>query len=132
MKYLLLPLLAAISLPNAVNAQNLYLSCTANNESKYKFSITINEANLSSLITFPNRDGTADLIKGILFTTSDAFVVKAAYSQNNSDMYQRFEISRLNGSFIRYMGSVKYPVEVPDTKVLDGVCVKEKKKKILF
>ena len=132
MKRLLLPLLAALALPTAINAETIYLGCTANNENKYKFSITINEANLSSLITFPNRDGTTDLIKGNLFATSDAFVIRAAYSPNNSDLYQRFEISRVNGSFLRYMGSVEYPVKVPETKVLDGICIKEKKKKTLF
>ena len=133
MKRLLLPRLAALALPTAVNAETLYLSCTANTKDKYKFSISINEANLSSLITLPKRDGTKDLFKGTLFATSDAFIVRAAYAreENYSDIYQRFEISIIDGSFIRYMGS-EDQVRLSDTKILDGICIKEEKKKTMF
>ena len=131
MKRLLIPLLAALALPTAVNAEILYLRCTPNTKQKTVFSITINEVTQSSIISTPMKDGTETLNKGSLFATSDLFIIKSKIMDFDS-FYQKYEISRLNGSFTMYMGSLKYPVRIPEEKVYDGVCIKEERAKTLF
>ena len=128
MKSLLLPLLAAIALPTAINAEILYLRCTPNTKQKTVFSITINEDNSSSLVSTPLRDGSERLNKGTLFATSDLFIAKII----EDSFYRKYEISRLNGSFTMYMGSIKYPDQIPEEKLYDGVCIKEERAKTLF
>ena len=133
MKSFLIPLLAAFTLPTAaVNAEILYLRCTPNSEQKnVDFTITINEANQSSMVSTPLNDGTEKLNKGSLFATSDLFIVKAPFF--GSDSYQKFEISRLNGFYNRYLGSYKYPDQIPEKKSgKGGTCVKEERAKTLF
>ena len=128
MKRLLLPLLAALALPTSVNAEIVYLRCTPNTEKKIDFSITINEENSSSLVSTPLRDGSERLNKGTLFATSDSFIVKII----EDSLYRKYEISRLDGSYIGYMGSAKYPDKIPESKYQNGSCIKEEKKKTLF
>ena len=129
MKSLLLPLLAALALPTAINAENIYLKCTPNSEEAKIFSITIDEANSSATVSTPLKDGTEQLNKGTLFATRNAYIVKAGIV---SGIYQKFDISRLNGSFTKVLGSSKFPDKIPESKVFDGSCVKEDGPKTLF
>ena len=131
MNRFLIPLLASIALPTAVEAEILYLRCTPNSEQKnIDFTITINEANQSSMVSTPMKDGTEKLTKGSLFAASDLFLVKVPFG---SGSYLKYEISRLNGFYNRYLGSYKYPDQIPEKKSgKGGTCVKEERAKTLF
>ena len=129
MRKLLVPLLAALAFPIAVNAEIVYLRCTPNSEQKnIDFSITINEDNSSSLVSTPLRNGSERLNKGTLFATSDSFIAKII----EDSFYRKYEISRLDGSYIASMGSIKHPDKIPESKFGNGLCIKEEKKKTLF
>ena len=54
MKSLLLPLLAALALPTAVNAEIFYLQCKSNGSNPTEFTVIINEGNSIAQIDYNN------------------------------------------------------------------------------
>ena len=129
MKRIILPLLAALALPTAVNAETIYLKCDINEQEDIVYKFAINEENSTVQVSVPMARGYYKSIKGSLFVSSDSFAAKVVDSGGS---FTRYEINRLDGSYEMHMGSWKYPEDIPEQKVATGTCSKEEKQKTLF
>ena len=126
MKRLLLPLLAVLALPTAVNAETVYLECKFE---KYK--------NLIELGINPNtdqgtiRDGESTY-KANQFIKSDSYSLKT----NTGTFITTIAVSRIDGSATRQSEMLKeykkiFP-ELPPVTIRNGNCKKKEKVDTLF
>ena len=116
MKRLLLPLLAAIALPTAVNAESTYLTCDLNDNPK-KVDITLNQDQGKVTYIYPNSGST--------WTVPASFTNKAILFKSGSANWQ---LDRTNGKiyvkFVLFNGDVLGEAE--------GSCTKVENTKTLF
>ena len=126
MKRILLPLIAALALPNTVNAETVYLECKFE---KYK--------NLIELGINPNtdqgtiRDGESTY-KANQFIKSDSYSLKT----NTGTFITTIAVSRIDGSATRQSEMLEnykkiFP-ELPAVIIRDGSCKKKEKVETLF
>ena len=111
MKRLLIPLLAAIALPNAVKAEPVYLTCTMSKDNR-QAEITLNE-----------DTGTVDFVWS---RTGNTFKKKGVFNQTTvvwNTGIANWTIDRTNGKV--YLSS-----QYTDTE--EGICKKSEKVKTLF
>ena len=105
MKRLLLPLLAAIALPTAVNAEIINLECTAKytewkerkdlkDEDQYKIYVDIDTERQTSTI----YDGDGFIKKYNTFITRDFYLL--TFLNTEEERKESYDISRVNGSYI--------------------------------
>ena len=117
MKRLLLPLLAALALPTAVNAEVIYLTCSGTGLYPY-FRVTINEsANTASL------SGTRGTNPAILNSTQNTFTV----NQSWFDYWNVFKINRINGYYSLVIHDKQFPSMQLKKWNGSGTCTKEAK-----
>ena len=128
MKRLLLPLLAALALPTAVNAETIYLKCDINEQEGIVYKFTINEDNSTAQVLVPMARGYYKSYKASLLSTNDSFAAKVVYPEGS---FTRHEISRVDGSYGMHMGAWKVD-DIPEEKVATGTCSKEEKVETLF
>ena len=126
MKRFLIPFIAALALPTAVNAEVIYLECKSSKENAKEFTLTINEDSSNSQVDYTNSGGS--LIKGTLFASQDFFITK--YSTGG--IYLKYDVSRINGSYTLSMGSSQFPDQIPEKISETGLCKKAEKVKTLF
>ena len=134
MKRLLIPLLAALALPTAVNASPLYLSCSVfqqrtNDKSwkdiKDKTSITeftLNEEDQSGTVYFSHSGLTEKL--GLVNFQSESIIM----GSDDGNISSTFEISRIDGSYLRTMDLYGGAIKIQSK----GTCKKSEPKKTLF
>ena len=116
MKRFLLPLLAALALPTAVNAEATYLTCDLNDNPK-KVDITLNQNQGKVTYIYPNSGSTWTVPAqytntAILFSTD---IAKWQLDRTNGKIYVKFVLS--NGSVLNSA---------------EGNCKKAEKTKTLF
>ena len=127
MKRLLLPLLAALTLPTAVSSEPVYLRCTGGIR-RDGFTVTINENASTASVSGTTIQGFGgpDPSIGSLSSTQTQFTIKQSFS----DYWEFIEISRVNGSHKIRWQNKQFPSigEVKST----GYCSKEEKAKTMF
>ena len=127
MKCLLLPLLAALTLPTAVSSEPVYLRCTGGIR-RDGFTVTINENASTASVSGTTIQGFGgpDPSIGSLSSTQTQFTIKQSFS----DFWEFIEISRVNGSHKIRWQNKQFPSigEVKST----GYCSKEEKAKTMF
>ena len=108
MKRLLLPLLAAIALPTAVNAEVINLECVAKYsqdvdgkqilKNQPKVSFSIDSANESTIV-----DDGYNLRKFNTLIANDIFILTFIDTSDGSGLTReyKYEISRLNGNYLK-------------------------------
>ena len=111
MKRLLLPLLAALALPTAVNAEPIYLTWTIGNDNR-QAKITLNED--TETVDFGwSRKGNTFKSKGVFNQTTVVW----------NTGYAKGTIDRTNG---------KVSLSTQYTEAEEGICKKSEKVKTLF
>ena len=116
MKRLLLPLLAALALPTAVNAEIKNLECTAKytewkeredleQADQYKIYIDIDTERQTSTID----DGNGFIKKYNTFITRDVYLL--TFLNNEEKKKESYDISRVNGSYLYSIKSLKFDKE---------------------
>ena len=116
LKRLLLPLLAALALPTAVNAEVINLECTAKYTEKkdridleqadqYKIYIDIDTERQTSTID----DGDGFIKKFNTFVTRDVYLL--TFLNTDKEKKESYDISRVNGSYIYKEKYLKYDKE---------------------
>ena len=116
MRKLLIPLLAAIALPTAVNAEIISLECTETytdwrerrdykEEEKYKIYIDIDTKRQSSTID----DGDGFIKKYNTFITRDVYLL--TFLNTEKEIKESYDISRINGSYLYTEKDLKYDPE---------------------
>tara|TARA_A100001011_G_scaffold2034_1_gene2449 strand:+ start:275 stop:667 length:393 start_codon:yes stop_codon:yes gene_type:complete len=130
MKRLLLPLLAALALPTAVNAETIYLECKfVEYEPLVELAINPN-ADKGTIRTISNSTGESSY-KANQFIKSDSYSLKAMTSTGTST----YTVSRIDGSATSYYElSEKYKKLFPENvaKFRNGSCKKKEKVETLF
>ena len=139
MKRLLLPLLAAIALPSAVNAETFYLKCTitkgrGNPDKPFKtfadptvdnHQFTLNEENQSA-VYFLAEDGTSIKIDNVNFNQESIDMSYKSGKNFSGDTFDSFSINRLTGGIVRE-SDLGFQV-----MRFEGCCKKSEPKKTLF
>ena len=110
---LLLPLLAALALPTAVNAEVIYLNCNGEalkrRQPIYYFTATINESAGSAIVDGSSKQqhfGAKFPSRGIVVSTPSEFVVSVSF---NTDFEEVIRINRYNGSYFMRRQSKQFP-----------------------
>ena len=115
MKRLLLPLLAALALPTAINAEIVYLDCDLTNSSNtVPVGITLNES--QGKVTY--------FIKSTGFTKTLPAIFNQKFILFKEDL-ANWQINRIDGTISRRVAYVKDPNE-------NGKCPKVEKTKTMF
>ena len=115
MKPLLLPLIAALALPTAVNAEIVYLDCDLTNSSNtIPVGITLNES--QGKVTY--------FIKSTGFTKTLPVIFNQKFILFKEDL-ANWQINRIDGTISRRVAYVKDPNE-------NGKCQKVEKTKTMF
>ena len=133
MKRLLLPLLATLALPTAVNASPLYLSCSfsqqrtddkpwKNMDKTLINEFTLNEEDQSGTLYFPHSGLTQKL--GLVNFQSGSIIM----GTNEENVSSTYEISRIDGSYLRTMDLLGGAMKIQSK----GTCKKSEPKKTLF
>ena len=114
MKRLLLPLLAALALPTAVNAETFYLKCTTlkgrgNPDKPFKtfadptvdnHQFTLNEDNQSAVYYLAEK-GTSIKIDNVNFNQESIDMSYKSGKNFSGDTFDSFSINRLTGGIVR-------------------------------
>ena len=103
MKRLLLPLLAAIALPTAVNAEIINLQCTQEYGEKEERTEFKDQPLIYIDIDTQKQSSTVDNSSGIIkkynvFITRDSYLL--SYVNTDEKIGEEFDISRIDGSYI--------------------------------
>ena len=130
MKRLLLPLLAALALPTAVNAETIYLECKFDTyEPLVELAINPN-TDQGTIRTISNSTGDSSY-KANQFIKSDSYSLKA-FTKISTNTYT---VSRIDGSATQYIElTEKYRKIFPKNaaKLRNGSCKKKEKVETLF
>tara|TARA_Y100001968_G_C19295778_1_gene686546 strand:+ start:167 stop:568 length:402 start_codon:yes stop_codon:yes gene_type:complete len=126
MKRLLLPLLAALALPSAVNAEVIYLACYGEALMRRQpisyFTATVNENTGTAVVD----GGSAKLFgskvpsRGVVVSTPSEFVVTTGF---NSDFEEVITINRYNGEYLMRRQSKEFAFIGDDMS--KGTCTKQ-------
>ena len=127
MKRLLLPLLAALTLPSSVESQPIYLRCTGGIR-RDGFTVTINENASTASVSGTTIQGFGgpDPSIGTLSSNQTGYTIKQSFS----DFWEFIEINRVNGTHRIRWQNKQFP-SIGEVKS-QGVCTKEEKTKTLF
>ena len=134
MRKLFIPLLAAIALPTAVNAEVIYLQCNGEalkrRQPIYYFTTTINENAGTAIVDGSSKQqhfGAKYPSRGIVVSTPSEFVVSVSF---NRDFEEVIRINRYDGSYFMRRQSKEF-VFIGDD-ISKGTCKKSEPRNRAF
>ena len=134
LKYFLLPLLAALALPTAVNAEVIYLECSGEalkrRQPIYYFTTTINEGAGTAIVDGSSKQqhfGAKYPSRGIVVSTPSEFVVSVSF---NRDFEEVIRINRYDGSYFMRRQSKEFDFIGDDMS--KGTCKKSEPRNRAF
>ena len=134
MRKLFIPLLAAIALPTAVNAEVIYLQCNGEalkrRQPIYYFTTTINENAGTAIVDGSSKQqhfGAKYPSRGIVVSTPSEFVVSVSF---NRDFEEVIRINRYDGSYFMRRQSKEFDFIGDDMS--KGTCKKSEPRNRAF